>query len=74
MTGCVSERRTAETVWRVPDLYFPEFPVLSGGEDLGDGTVRAPESYFRELLVFRTLYDALSDSWEDYKELYGGGD
>ncbi len=74
MTGCVSERRTAEVRWRVPELYFPDFPVLDGGEDRGDGTVSAPESYFRELLAFRTLYEALAESYEGYRELYGGGD
>lgn len=72
-TGCVSQPVRAEIVWRIPELSFPEFPVLSGGEDCGDGTVRAPESYFRELLVFRALYEALAESYEDYRELYGGG-
>lgn len=71
LTGCATARPTVEVRTVVPELDFPAFPVLEGGEASGDGNVTAPESYFRDLLAFRVMYEALAEAYGRYRELYG---
>ena len=49
----------------VPEISFPEFPELEDYEILEDGRIATTEKFFRELLIFRTLY---YDEIEKYNE------
>lgn len=76
---CVSCRTTVEyiekPVYYVPELNFPEFPVVSDYDISEDGEKVTVESdYFRKILIFRTQYRSLRDRYNEIKDLYCGGD
>lgn len=54
-TSCKTTERT-KTVYYVPEINSPAFPELGEYEILPDGRVATDERFFRELLIFRTLY------------------
>lgn len=54
-----------KTIYKVPEISWPEFPELGEYEKTGNGKIATDEDYFRKLLTFRTLY---FDEIEKYEE------
>lgn len=52
----------------VPNLDFPEFPILDD-YSWEDGKVTTNEEFFRRLLMFRTAYWDLIDEYNEKKIL-----
>lgn len=55
-------------IYYFPRVNFPQFPELGKFEILEDGRVAVDENYFRQLLVFRTLYDSEVEKYNVKKE------
>ena len=76
---CVSCRTTVEyiekPVYYVPELDFPDFPVVSDYDISDDGErVTVEADYFRKILMFRANYRSVRDEYKEIKDLYCGGD
>ena len=54
-----------KTIYKCPEISWPEFPELDEYEILENNKISTDENYFRKLLLFRTLY---FDEIEKYNE------
>ena len=71
--SCRTTRVIEKTVYEVPEIEFPTFPKLPEYEYTLDGKVAVEGDFFRELLIFRTLYNSEMNKYIEIKELYSGG-
>lgn len=54
-------------------MEFPIFPKLPEYEYTADGKIAIEDEFFRELLIFRTLYNSEVNKYVKIKKLYTGG-
>lgn len=76
--SCISCRTRVEyidkPVYYVPDVVFPEFPLVGDYEIGEEGRkVTVDSGYFRSLLIFRTEYISALDEYFELKKLFSGG-
>lgn len=57
-----------KTVYYIPEINWPVFPEL-GEYETKDGKVITDENYFRQLLIFRTMYLDEKSKYEEKKKL-----
>lgn len=65
LLSCKTTTVIEKTIYKCPEINWPEFPELGEYEKTGNGKIIIDEDYFRRLLVFRTLY---FDEIEKYEE------
>lgn len=58
-----------KTVYRFPEISWPEFPELGEYQKIQNGKIAIEEDYFRKLLVFRTFYFDEIEKYEEKKKL-----
>ena len=69
---CISCKTTTvieKTIYKCPDISWPEFPEVDEYEKTNNGKIAVDEDYFRRLLVFRTFYFDERDKYEENKQL-----
>lgn len=72
MMLCISCKTTTvieKTIYKCPDINWPEFPEVGEYEKTNNGKIAVNEDYFRRLLVFRTFYFDERDKYEEKKQL-----
>jgi len=72
MMLCISCKTTTvieKTIYKCPDINWPEFPEVDEYEKTNNGKIAVDEDYFRRLLVFRTFYFDERDKYEEKKQL-----
>ena len=72
MMLCISCKTTTvieKTIYKCPDISWPEFPEVGEYEKTNNGKIAVDEDYFRKLLVFRTFYFDEKDKYEEKKQL-----
>ena len=69
LLSCKTTKVVEKTIYKYPDISWPEFPELGECEKTGNGKITTDEDYFRKLLVFRTLYFDERDKYEEKKQL-----
>ena len=72
MMLCISCKTTTvieKTIYKCPDISWPEFPEVGEYEKTNNGKIAIDEDYFRRLLVFRTFYFDERDKYEEKKQL-----
>ena len=72
MMLCISCKTTTvieKTIYKCPDINWPEFPEVGEYEKTNNGKIAVDEDYFRRLLVFRTFYFDERDEYEEKKQL-----
>lgn len=72
MMLCISCKTTTvieKTIYKYPDINWPEFPEVGEYEKTNNGKIAVDEDYFRRLLVFRTFYFDERDKYEEKKQL-----
>ena len=72
MMLCISCKTTTvieKTIYKCPEINWPEFPELGEYQKTEDGKIATDEEYFRRLLVFRTFYFDERDKYEEKKQL-----
>lgn len=72
MMLCISCKTTTvieKTIYKCPDINWPEFPEVGECEKTNNGKIAVDEDYFRRLLVFRTFYFDERDKYEEKKQL-----
>ena len=72
MMLCISCKTTTvieKTIYKCPDINWPEFPEVGEYEKTNNGKIAIDEDYFRRLLVFRTFYFDEKDKYEEKKQL-----
>lgn len=72
MMLCISCKTTTvieKTIYKCPDISWPEFPEVGEYEKTNNGKIAVDEDYFRRLLVFRTFYFDEKDKYEEKKQL-----
>ena len=57
-----------KTIYKCPDINWPEFPEVGEYEKTNNGKIAIDEDYFRRLLVFRTFYFDERDKYEEKKK------
>ena len=71
MMLCISCKTTTiieKTIYKCPDINWPEFPEAGEYEKTNNGKIAVDEDYFRRLLVFRTFYFDERDKYEEKKQ------
>ena len=71
---CISCKTTTvieKTIYKCPDINWPEFPETGEYEKTNNGKIAVDEDYFRRLLVFRTFYFDERDKYEEKKQSIG---
>ena len=69
---CISCKTTTvieKTIYKCPDINWPEFPEVGEYEKTNNGKIAIDEDYLRRLLVFRTFYFNERDKYEEKKQL-----
>ena len=72
MMLCISCKTTTvieKTIYKCPDINWPEFPEVGEYEKTNNGKIAIDEDYFKRLLVFRTFYFNERDKYEEKKQL-----
>lgn len=72
MMLCISCKTTTvieKTIYKCPDISWPEFPEVGEYEKTNNGKIAVDENYFRRLIVFRTFYFDERDKYEEKKQL-----
>lgn len=69
-----SSCKTTEIKYHVPDIDFPDFPVLGDYEIMDNGNVSTSAEYFRRLLIFRTQYNELILEYNEKKQTLNEGE
>lgn len=67
---CISCKTTTvieKTIYKCPDINWPEFPEVGEYEKTDNGKIAVDEDYFRRLLVFRTFYFDERDKYNEKK-------
>lgn len=70
MMLCISCKTTTvieKTIYKCPDINWPEFPEVGEYEKTDNGKIAVDEDYFRRLLVFRTFYFDERDKYNEKK-------
>lgn len=70
LSSCASNG-TREKVF-VPELVFPVFPSLDGGEKKSDGTVSVSGEWLVRLAEYRIRIEETEKNYNDIKALYEG--
>ena len=76
MTLCFNckSSKIEKTIYYVPEIEFPEFPLVDSYSINEDGNkVTVDAEFFRKLLIFKTQYNSSVLEYENKKELYSGG-
>lgn len=56
----------------LPELVFPEFPVLEGGVKNADGTVTVPSYWIVRLAEYKIRIGETEKNYLDLKAIYDG--
>ena len=67
-SSCKTIKVVEKTVYYVPEIDFPVFPKL-GECEVNNGKATTDENFFRELLIFKTLYKDAVEKYNEKKEL-----
>ena len=68
--SCVTKK--VETEVYMPEIDFPDFPLMDGYQILEDGRVAIDANYFRKLLIFKTEYEDLILEYQEKKNIKEG--
>lgn len=71
---CFISCKTVETKveYKVPEIVFPDFPVLGEYKIMDDGWVLTEGNFFRQLLTFKIMYDETVADYEYEKNRVEG--
>lgn len=61
-----------KTAFIVPDLDFPEFPVLGECEELDEGVLVKDKNFFIDLLIYKIKIKDVEELYKEKKKLYEG--
>lgn len=67
--SCRTTRTIKEETIYIPEIEWPQFPLLGDYEKTKDGRVIVDENYFVNLLIFRTSYYDVISEYNDKKKL-----
>lgn len=70
LTSCVSDRIVYVDRPVVPELVFPVFPALEGGERNDDGTVSVPGEWLVRIAEYKIRIEETKKTYGDIKALY----
>lgn len=66
--SCNSSKIVEKTTYYVPEVDFPEFPKLPDYEITEKGILIKDENYFRQLLIFKTIFENEVNKYNEKKE------
>ena len=69
LLSCRTTTVVEKTIYKCPDISWPEFPELGEYEKTENGKIATDENYFRKLLIFKTLYFDEIEKYEEKKQL-----
>lgn len=71
LLSCKTTTVIEKTIYKYPEIDWPEFPELGEYEKTKNGKIAVDEDYIRKLLVFRTIYFDEKDKYEEKKQVMG---
>lgn len=72
LTSCVSGRIEYIEKPYVPEITFPTFPVLDGGEENIDGNIVVPAEWIVRLAEYKIRIEETEKNYSELKALYEG--
>ena len=73
LTSCLSPKKPAESVrieYFVPELTFPDFPVLTDAVRNNDGTVSVSSDWIVLLAEYKIRIEETEETYNDLRALY----
>lgn len=72
LMSCVSGRIEYIEKPYVPEITFPAFPVLDGGEENADGNIVVPAEWILRLAEYKIRIEETEKNYNELKALYEG--
>jgi hypothetical protein len=72
LNSCRTTKVVEKTIYYIPQVDWPKFPKLPDYEITDNGILIKDESYFRQLLVFKTEYQNEINKYNERIEKIGG--